>query len=140
MNFNQADLFAGFVEGIHHFHSGLVDRTHGDDDPFSVRITIVNEGSIFPAGKAGGLIEIFLSDFNDVRIMLVLSFAALEIDVVILGSATGNGVRMGIQSTGAEFFDLVPRHEFLPFFGIDEFNILNFMGSAEAVEEMANRS
>ena len=46
---------------------------------------------------------------------------------------------MRVQGTGAEFFDFVHRKKLLPFVGIDEFDVLNFVGGAEAVEEMANR-
>ena len=68
--------------------------------------------------------------------MAVLSFTALEVDVIVLSATTGDGVSVWVEGASAEFLDLIHWKELLPFFLINELDVLDFVGSTEAIEEV----
>ena len=139
MALHQADLLAALVELIHHFHRGLGDRAHGDDDLGGLGVAVVDERGIGPAGEAGGFLEVLLDDFDDVVEVGVLGLAGLEVDIVVLGPTAGDGVGVRVEGTGAEFLDLVHREQLLPLLLIDELDVLDLVGGAEPIEEMEDR-
>jgi len=138
VDFDQADLLAALIEFFDDFAGGLGDRAHGDDDLGRVGGADVDEGGVFTAGEPGGFGEILFGGGVDVVDFDVLRFAALEIDVVVLGTAAGHGVGVRVESAGTELFDFVHREELLPFVLIDEFDVLDLVGGTETVEEMAD--
>ena len=111
------------------------DRTHADDDTFCIVCTIVTEEFIFTTGDFGNGSHILLHDGGYGVIVGVANFAVCEEGFGILSHASGNGM-FGREGTVAELADLVHGNERTKVFLVHHLNLLVFVRSAEAVEEV----
>ena len=136
MDFDKTDLLAFGIQSVDNFASGFGNGTHSDDDALGLWIAIVAEWVIFTSGKTACFSEIFLNDWGDFVEVLVLGFTGLEVDIVVLSATAGNWVGVWVKSAGSELFDFVHADKFLPFLFVDEFDVLDFVGSTETIEEV----
>ena len=136
MDFDKTDLLAFGIQSVDDFASGFGNGTHSDDDTLGVWIAIVAEWVIFTAGKTAGFGEVFLNNWGDFVEVLVLGFTGLEVDIVVLSATAGDWVGVWVKSAGSELFDFVHADKFLPFLFVDEFDVLDFVGSTETIEEV----
>ncbi|KAF5044330.1 hypothetical protein DSECCO2_492900 [anaerobic digester metagenome] len=134
-NLDQADLLALGKKVTHHFLDGFTGRTHGHDDALGLRVADIVEGLVGTAGDGGDLLHLLDHDGGELVVVDVGSFTALVVDVGVLGG-TANGRIGRAHGAGAEFGDGLVIDDLLDVFVVDDFDLLNFMGRAEAVEEV----
>ena len=104
-DFDKTDFFAFGDEVIESFFDGFAAGTHGDDDFISIGGTDIVEEVHRTAGESGDLIHVFLDDTGQIEVDLVGGFAALEVDVRVLGGHFGVG-SFRTESALTETFDI----------------------------------
>jgi len=93
---------------------------------------------VLTTGETGNLIHEALDNAGEFSITVVGGFAALEVNVRVLGADFG--VRsFGTESAGAELFDVLNVEEALHIGIVEEFDLLDFVRSTETVEEGQER-
>ena len=133
-----ADLFALGDEPVHGFGDGLDGAAHGDDDTVGLGMSVVFVKSILASGDLGEAVHLGLNDGRKLVVEAVDGFAALEIDVGILGGALDGGP-VGGEGAGAEVGDGFFANDAADFVVGEQGDFGDLVGSAEAVEEMDER-
>ena len=133
---HEADALALGVQQVDDFLDGFAGGAHGHNDTVGFRMAHVVEGTVFAAGDALDLLHRFDNDVRDRIIEEVPAFGVLEVDVGVLGRAALMGV-FRIHGVLPEFVHLVPIDDLADVFIVDDFDLLDFMGGTETVEEMA---
>ena len=133
-DFDKTDFFAFGDEVIESFFDGFAAGTHGDDDFISIGGTDIVEEVHRTAGQAGDLIHVFLDDTGQIEVDLVGGFAALEVDIRVLGSHFGIG-SFRTESALTETFDIFHIDEALHISIVEKFDLLEFVRGTETVEE-----
>ncbi len=95
------------------------------------------EGAVGAAGDAFDLLHGLRHNVGEGFVEGINALAALEIDVGVLGRAALMGM-FRVHGVLAEFVHFLPVHHFADIFVVDDFDFLDFMRGAEAVEEMAD--
>ena len=93
---------------------------------------------ILTAGLGGDFVHVFLNDRRSGVVELVDRFAALEINVRVLGADVGDR-SIRAESAGAELFDILRLDQFFDLVIGDLMIFVNFMRSTETVEELQER-
>ena len=130
---------AYFVQVGDGFFDGFAGRTHSNDHIGCIFSADVVEEFVFSAGDSCDFVHVFLDDGGSCIVELVDRFAALEVDVTILGADFGDGL-FGTESAFAEFLDVFVIHEFRDVFVRDFFEFVDFVRSTETVEELEERN
>ena len=138
-NLNKADLFAVCVHVINNFFGNVADRTHSDDNSVSVGCAVVVEELVVGAELGIDLVHIFFHDSRKCVIVLVAGFSVLEEDIAVFSRAAKHR-SFRIEGTFSERLDSVHIDHFLKVCIIPDFDLLNFVRSAEAVEEVDKRN
>ena len=120
------------IDGLFYY---VCAAAHYDDDVLGVRCANVIVEVILAAGELANLVHIILYDVGQVEIQLVGSLAALEVDIGVLGGAGKMGM-LGIEGAVAEALYGVPVQQLIHILIVDELYLLDFVGGAEAVEEV----
>ena len=131
----QTQLGAPGVQVIDGLFYYVCAAAHDDDDVLGVRCANVIVEVILAAGELANLVHIILYDVGQVDIQLVGSLAALEVDIGVLGGAGKMGM-LGIEGAVAEALYGVPIQQLIHILIVDELYLLDFVGGAEAVEEV----
>ena len=84
---DQAGLFAFRLHVVDRLLDRFGDRTHRDYDVFGVRIAVISERFVFPAGDFADVLHGLGHQIGDGVVEAVRRFAGLEIDVGVLGRA-----------------------------------------------------
>ncbi len=137
-DFDQAEFSAFGVQEVDGFFDGFAAGAHGDDDLVRIRGADVIEQVQLAAGLGGDDIHVFLHDAGDGVIQQVGGFAALEVDVGVLGGHLGVG-GFRTESAVTETFDMLHIDHFFHFAVVEDFNLLDFVGSTESVEVAEER-
>ena len=137
-HFHKARALALFVQVVDRLFNDLTGRAHADDHAVGFRMAHVVEEVVLAARDGLHLLHVFHHNAGHGIVVEVGGLAVLEVNVRILGGAAHVRV-FGIHGGGAEFGHLVPVHQVLDVFVVDDFDLLHFMGGAEAVEEVAER-
>ena len=87
----------------------------------------------------GDLLHVAVDDIRDSFIEAVGSFSGSEIDIIVLGTASGDRVGMRVQSVGFESLNGFHVYDRLQEFLIHDFYFLDLMRSSETVKEMNER-
>ena len=135
MNIDEADLLALGHQVVHSFLGGLGCGTHEDDDPFSVRGTIVIEEFVFPASELADLSHVVFHSGGNGLDLLVAGLTALKKDVRVYGGAAGDRM-FRIQGVLAESPQGVHVHQRAEILIVPRLDLLDLMGGAETVKEM----
>ena len=90
---------------------------------------------ILAPGQLADLIHVILDDAGDLKVTLVGSFTALEIDIGVLRGTCLMGM-LGIESTSTEGIDCIVIEELCHILILDLLDLLNLVGGAEAVKEV----
>ena len=139
MDFDKTDFLAFGIQSVDDFASGFGNGTHSDDDALGFWIAIVAEWVIFTAGETACFSEILLNDWGAFIEVLVLGFTSLEVDIVVLSATAGDWVGVWVKSAGSELLDFVHAEELLPLLFVDKFDVLDFVGGTETIEEVHDR-
>jgi len=135
---DRADLFALLLQFLDRFEGGLRGRSHQHDHALGIGRADVVERTILAAGELAEFLHRGGHDVGAGLVELVDGFAALEIDVRVLGGAADEGL-FRIQRAGAVVGDeLVADHLADDVIG-NHFDLGDFVGGAEAVEEVQER-
>ncbi len=136
MNFDHSDFLAFFVQFVDGFLSSFSYGTHGNDDVFSFRITIVSEWSVVTSGDFADLSHVVGYDIRYVFVMSVSGFYTLEENVVIFIGTAGNRVGVRLHCVFLEFSKSFVVDQVFVFVDIEYFDLVNFMRSSESVKEV----
>ena len=136
---DDAVLFAlGGVQVFRGFDTGFNTGAHGDDDDFSVFSTVVIKQMILAAGELGEFVHSFLDFGRAFFIEFVDSFAALEEDIRVLGGTVDDRVfRVHRAGAGGDNVFVIDHRAHI--FEAELFDLHDFVGSAEAIEEVQER-
>jgi hypothetical protein len=134
-NLDQTHGFTSGVEVIHNLFDGFTGRAHGDDNPICIGIADIVEQVVFASGEFVHFFHIVGDDVRHFAVKGVDSFAALKIDVRVLGRSA-QFRRFRVHCPGAEIFQRFHVDQFAHVLIIDEFDFLDLMGGAEPVEKM----
>ena len=107
VNLHQADLLALAGEVVDRLFDRVAAGAHRDDHALGVRSADVIEQVVLAAGELANLLHNLFDDLGGRFVILVRSFAALEVDVGVLrGTLLMRMLR--IQAAFAELVDLRP--------------------------------
>ena len=138
MDGHEAVLAALGGEVVDGFAYGFGDGTHGDYDVLGVGGAVVLEGTVAAAGELADFAHVAGYYVGDGFVDLVAGFDGLEVDVAVLGGAAGDG-GVGVEGALAEVLEgLLADHAAQGVF-IEGLDLLDFVGSAETVEEVEER-
>ena len=132
---DDANFFAVPVEIINGFLHSLADGTDSDNNAVGVGRAVIIEDVVNSAGDFGNVRHSFFDDVGQGVIIFVDGLADLEVNVWV-GSGAANDGMVGIESAAAEIIYRVEVGDFRKVGVVDCFDFLNFVGSAEAVEEI----
>ena len=138
VNGDEAVLATAAGEVVDGFLDGFRYGTHGHDDVLCGGITVVLEGTIAAAGELGDFTHVAGYNVRNGIVELVAGFHGLEVDVAVLGSATGNG---SVRSEGAlaEFGEGLLGDHVTKGVLVQGLDLLDFVAGTEAVEEVQER-
>ena len=88
MNFDHTHFFALLSQELGGFTSGLSSGTHYDYHPVCIGSANVVEQGVLATDKAGEFIHRLLDDIRTGLVVRVDRFAALEVNVRVLGRTT----------------------------------------------------
>ena len=134
-----AGLFAFLIQVINGFHSRLAYGTHSDYDALCVFCAVVVKEMMLATGDFRHLSHSFFNEVGNGVVIFIGNFAALEVDVGVLRGAADNGM-IGVKSATTELFNGIPIQNFCEIRIINDFDLLNFVGSAETVKEVDERN
>ena len=138
MDGKETRLFSMGVEVIDGFLRRIAQGTHGDDHAVGIRRTVVGEGVVFPAGQFRYFFHVFFYDVRQGLIVAVLYFLLLEVDIAVFQGAFQRRMVRG-RAAVAEFLQGILVYEFSQVVIIPGFDLLDFMGCTEAIEEVEER-
>ena len=138
-NFDKTDFFAVSVHVVDNFFRNVADGTHRDDNAVGVFRTVVVEQFVVRAYLCVYLVHILFNDCGKSIVIRVAGFSVLEEDVSVFGRAAENGV-LGVERSLPERFNSIHINHFFKVFGLPNLDLLNFVRSAEAVEEVKERN
>ncbi len=106
MDLDDADFLALFDQGVDGFLNGIGGGAHDDDDPLGIFGAGIVDQLVFAAGELAEFVHLFLDDLDAGLVELVDGFAALEVDVRVLGGAAHDGTVGGeaAQTVGVDQF------------------------------------
>ena len=134
----QAELLSLGVQIADRFFDRFAAGTHRDDDLVRIGGADIVEEVERTAGDCGDLVHVLLHDGREFFIGLVGGLAALEVDVGVLGGHLGVG-SFRTQRAVAEALDVLHVDQFLHIRIVEQLDLLEFMRSAETVEEREER-
>ena len=130
-----ADLLALRAQIVDGLRGGFSHAAHADEDVLGLGVAVVVDAVIFAAGQLAHLAHVLLHDFRQSIVVGIHGLAALEVSV---GVQTGGAQQrtLGVQAALAEFLEFAIVDELCQVPKVQNINFLNFVGGAEAVEEM----
>ena len=139
VNGNQTNFFAVSYQVVDSFAGSFRYRTHSDDYAFCIFSTVVIEQTVFAACDFADLVHVFLNDSRNCFVVVVARFAVLEEVVRVFSHTTSNRIHR-IQCACAEFGQCFLIDQRSEVFVFQHFDLLDFVRSAEAVEEVHERN
>ena len=139
VNVQDTDFFALFAKDLGNFFSSLSTAAHHNNDIFCISSAGVVEEFIITASQLADFFHVFFNDFRQGIIVFVDSFASLEVDIRVLSRTAGNRV-IRIQGMFAEFIQCFVVNQFSKVIIVQKFNLLDFVGSTEPIEEVQERN
>ena len=138
-NLDKTDLFALRSKIVDGLFDRVADRAHGNDNLFGIGSAVVVEELVVGTDLGIDLIHVVLGDADDIVIILVAGLTSLEEDVGVLRRASEYRV-LRVERTAAVSVNCVPVKHIGKVFIIPDLNLLDFVGSTEAVEEVQERN
>ena len=132
---DEAQLLAPGVQVVDGLLGHVGAAAHDDDHPVGIGGAHVVEEVVGPAGEGADLLHVVLHDGGNGLIILVGRFAILEVDVGVLGRAAQVGM-LGVQGPLTELLHRVVVQELTHVLIVDDLDLLDLVGGAEAVEEV----
>ncbi|MCL4102565.1 hypothetical protein MMG03_002169 [Fibrobacter succinogenes] len=137
-NVYETDLFALGVEILNGVTDGAGRRAHGDDDAFCIGCTHVVNNVILTTGEGSNLVHVLLDDFRNLLVEGVHGFAALEVDVRVLGG-TAHGRAVRSEAAFAASLHVLFVDDATDNAVFESFDLHDFVRSTETVEEVNER-
>ena len=134
----QTVLAAAAGEVVDGFLDGLGYGAHCNDDVLCSGVTVILEGTIAASGELGDFTHVAGYDIRNCIVVLVAGFHCLEVNVAVLGGAAGNG-SVRVQCASTELCESLGGDHIFEGFLVQGFDLLDFMGGTEAVEEVQER-
>ena len=135
VNLDHTDLFALCVQVVHNFFQSFANGAHCNHNAVSIGCAVVVEQLIVATGDLVNFVHVAFYDFGQSVVCGVACFAVLEEGVAVLNGGTDGGV-FGGQCVVAELLHCVPVQQLAQIFVVQNFDLLQFVRGAEAVEEV----
>ena len=132
--FDSADFFSAGQQIIDRQFDGIAGASHRDNDFFGVFRSDIIEEVVLPTGQCGNFVHVFLNDCRNFVIHFIGCFAALKINVAVLG---GNAQcrRFRLQRSVFKAADVLRFDQRFDVVIGNFFDFLNFMRGAESVKK-----
>ena len=137
-NLDKTDLFTLGGQIVDDFLGNVADGAHSDDNTICVGSAVVVEQLVVGAELGVDFVHVLLDDLGHSVVVLVASLTMLEEDVAVF-VGTAHDRALGVERTLAERFDSVHVAHFLEVGVVPGFNLLDFVGGTETVEEVDER-
>ncbi len=138
VNLDKAELFAPCIQVIDDFLGAVAHGAHRDDDLLRVGGAVIVERLVIGADLLVDLVHIIDDDFGNRVVIRIARFTRLEEDVAVLGASAQDRM-LRVQRAAAELVHGVPVEHVAEVFIIPDGDFLDFVRSAESVEEMEER-
>ena len=138
MNANQTQFLALSIQIVDGFTNGFGNRTHGNDNIFGIGGTIIGKRVIFAAGDFGNLLHVCFNHIRNGIVKRIGCLFRLKEDIRVLCSTTSDRM-LRIKRTVAECLKRFHVEQRSKIVLLDGFDLLNFVRSAETVEEVHER-
>ena len=139
MNIYKSDFFASCIKEIYCFFNCVTNRTHCNDNSFSIRSTVVVERLVVCAEFFIDFVHIHFHSCNSVIVILIASLTMLEENIAVFSRTTKYGM-FRIECSFTKSLNIFHIYHRFKFIIIPNFYLLNFVRSTEAVKEMENRN
>ncbi len=136
---DNADFFALLGQIIDRLDQGLGAGADDDRHALGLGVAVIVKQMVLPASQAGECVHLRLHDSRQTGIERVHRLAALEIHVRVLRRPAHDGP-VGVQAALAVFADSLLGDHGADVFVVDQLQLVDLMGGAEAVEEMDERN
>ena len=134
----QTYLFALCCEVVDSFARSFCCRTHKDDHAVGIFSTVVVEEAVLTTSDFADLLHVFFYNLGHCIVVGIAAFAMCEEGIGVLSHTACHGL-FGRKRATAEFCQRFLVNEGSEVFVFKEFNLLNFVRGAEAVEEVYER-
>ena len=135
MDLDHTNLLAFRGQVVHHFHHGLTDRTHCDNDAFGIGSAVVVEELVVSAGERVNAVHLLLHNLGQGIVGGVAGLTGLEEGIRILQSGADGRV-LRVQRVILEALHSVPVEQLAQILIVQDFDLLELMGGAEPVKEV----
>ena len=132
---HQTYLFALGHEVVDGFACRFCCRTHKDNHAVGIFSTVVVEEAVLTTSDFADLLHVFFYHLGHCIVVGVAAFAMCEECIGVFSHTACHGI-FGCESATAEFCQRFLVNEGSEVFVFEEFNLLNFVRGAEAVEEV----
>jgi len=138
VNADQTVFLALCIQVIYCFADGFGNRTHCNNNIFSIWCAIIFKRMILPTGDFGNLLHIGFNDIGNSIVKFVTRFPGLEENIGILGSTSCYGM-FRIKGTIAERLKCFHIEQGSKIVLCDGLNFLNLVRGTETIEEIHKR-
>jgi len=135
----ETDLLALCHEVVDNLLGNIAYGSHGDDNIFSLGMTVVVKELVVCAYLLVYFLHVFFHDSGESIVIRVASLSVLEEYIAVFGGAAENGM-LGIESACAEFGNGILINHICKILVIPLLDLLNLVRGAEAVKEMDKRN
>ena len=139
MNGEKTDFFALTIEVIDDFFNRFTHGAHGNDQPLSIRSTVIIEEMIFTAGNFRNFGHVSFDNVGQFLPVAIGHFALLEIDIRVLHRAFEHRM-VRVEAAAAERVDGIAVKQTCQRVIVHDFNLLHFVRCAETVKEVQERN
>ena len=127
-----------FAEIVDSFAGSFRSRTHEDNHAISFGVTIIVEETILATSDARDFVHVFLYHFRHSLVEGVTTFAVSKESLGVF-SHTASHRTLRRKGAVAEIRESLLVNEGLQILSFEHFNLLDFMRSAETIEEVHER-
>ena len=138
MHVQQADLLALSIQVIHNLLRRLADGAHRDDHAIGILRAIVVEQVMLTARDLCEISHGLLDELRNGLVVFIDGLALLEVDIRVLRRAADDRM-IRVQCAAAERLDRIPVEQLAEVIVVDELDLLDLVGRAEAIEEVDER-
>ncbi len=128
-----------YIQVIDGFLYGLTDGTHGNDNMFRVRRTVIIKQSVLCTDAPVDFFHIVFHGIREGIVIRIAGFPGLKVNVGVLGG-THHFPPVWMQGVTAESVDGFHISHVRQIGVIPDFNFLHFMGGTETVKKIKERN
>ena len=138
-NFNESEFITFSIQIVDGFLNYICAAAHADDYVLSIFCSDIVKQMIAAAGDLADFVHIVLDGLRNRIVVRIRSFTCLEINIRVLSGTAEMGM-IRVHSACTETCHCITVKQFVHICIVDHFDLLYFMRSTEAIEEVAERN